>query len=174
MAVDLRTDRLTFRESRIDRVRHRIVGITSVGARDPSVHAPCHLSDLRLLDDRAFQAAAATFPTTFLHGDLYGLNVLSEPSGGVLVIDWGTARVGPGMFDIAMNAPSKTSPSLLAYQAEWARIGGCHRLFDLEFDWCQILINTMFAGTVARRSSVPDALAMLDVAEAALARFHGV
>lgn len=126
----------------------------------------------RLLDNRAFQAAARVFPATVLHGDLYGLNVLREPSGAVMVIDWNTARVGPGMFDIVMSAPSMTSPVLLAYQAEWTRIGGAQRPFDLEFDWCQALINTMFAGTVARRGSVLDALVMLDVADAALTRFR--
>lgn len=127
----------------------------------------------RLLADKAFREAAYTFPATVLHGDLYGLNVLREPAGAVMVIDWNTARIGPGMFDIAMGAPSEVSTSLLAYRAEWARIGGAQRPLDLEYDWSRALISTMFAGTVAQRSSIRDALAMLDVAEVALARLRG-
>lgn len=126
----------------------------------------------RLLADRAFRAAAESFPTTVLHGDLYGMNVLRDPSGAVLVIDW-TGRIGPATFDIAMGTSSIASPAYLAYLAERTRIGGTQPQLAREYDWSRTLVSTMYAGAVAGRGSVLDGLEMLQIADAAYARFTG-
>jgi len=126
----------------------------------------------RLLCDQEFLADLDTFPATVIHGDLYGLNVMRDESGAVMVIDWNAARVGPGMFDIAMGTPSGTSPLAEAYRAEWHRTAGHERALDVELDWSMALVNTMFAGAVAGRGSVNDASAMLDIGEAAHKRLH--
>lgn len=125
-----------------------------------------------LTGDARFVATLDTFPATVLHGDLYGLNVLQTDSGDVMVIDWNTARIGPGMFDIAMGTSSPDSSLAKTYIAEWRRIGGPRRDLDVEFDWSATLINTMFAGAVAQRGSLSDAIAMLDTAAAARSRLH--
>ena len=124
----------------------------------------------QLLTDHVFLELVETFPATVLHGDLYGLNVLREPSGAVMVIDWNTARVGPGMFDIAMSAASESSPLLEAYLTERAKLGHGQQAFGVELNWAFTLINTMFAGVVAQRGSIHDAHSMLDLARATHAR----
>jgi hypothetical protein len=70
-------------------------------------------------------------------------------------------------FDIAISVSTATSPSLYAYEAERSRFGGLPRDMTTEFHWSLGLIDTIFAATVAQRSSLQDATAMLDAAEAA-------
>lgn len=169
MAHHARTDQLPLHQALTDFLPASLVALPPSSAGDEFRTCAAAQAE-QLLADHAFLGAVETFPATMLHGDLYGLNVLREPSGALMVIDWNTARIGPGMFDIAMSGASASSPLLNAYLAERARLGGGQRAFDVELNWALTLINTMFAGVVAQRGSIHDAHAMLDIAQTTHAR----
>lgn len=57
------------------------------------------------LGDLAGPAGAAAerlaeLPPTIVHGELYAPNVLIRPDGRACLLDWETAAVGPGLFDL--------------------------------------------------------------------------
>jgi hypothetical protein len=121
----------------------------------------------RLLADPTFVEAPVRFPATLLHGDLHGLNVLRprSPATGLpdaIMIDWNAARVGPGMFDVAITEPSLDAPGARAYVDEWRAVGGPDRDFEAEFAWAATLINTLYAVVVADRGDPPAATQMVD------------
>ncbi|WP_195909130.1 aminoglycoside phosphotransferase family protein [Microlunatus sp. Gsoil 973] len=129
-----------------------------------------------LADDEAFCAAADGFDRTLLHGDLYGLNVL-QPSGREplpLIIDWGAARIGPAMFDVAMTT-GYDSAGRRAHDRGWAEISGAEpdpEENELAHAWSTALISAMFAGTVAARSSAADGEQLIIAAEDSVQRFR--
>lgn len=121
----------------------------------------------RLLADATFINAPGRFPATLLHGDLHGLNVLRprSPATGLpdaIMIDWNSARVGPGMCDVAMTEPSLQSPGTRAYLDEWQAVGGPDRDFEAEFVWASTLLNTIYAVVVADRGDPAAAIDMVD------------
>lgn len=129
----------------------------------------------RLSGDPAFRDQVDHFTPTFLHGDLYGLNVLRPGSDGTrpMIIDWNCARIGPAMFDVAMTA-AYDSPARRAHDQGWADVAGTlpDRAEDeLAHAWSVALINAMYAGVVAVRASVSDAETMIGTGELAAARF---
>ena len=65
-------------------------------------------------------------PATLLHGDAYGLNVVVAEQERVppRLIDWGGARVGPIMLDVAMTV-ERSSDGLSAYLRAWQDVAGC-------------------------------------------------
>ncbi|MBO0811328.1 MAG: aminoglycoside phosphotransferase family protein [Microlunatus sp.] len=130
----------------------------------------------RLAGDTRFRAAVEQFTPTVVHGDLYGLNVLQPagPESEPLIIDWNAARVGPAMFDVAMTS-DYDSPARRAHDRGWAEIAGSPPDPDENAQahaWSSALINAMYAGTVAIRSSGPDAVGMIVKAEVAVCTFH--
>lgn len=121
----------------------------------------------RLLADATFVDAPGRFPATLLHGDLHGLNVLRprSPAAGLpdaIMIDWNAARLGPGMFDVAMTEPSLDSPGTRAYIDEWQAVGGPDRDFEAEFGWAATLVNTIYTVVVADRGDPAAAAQMVD------------
>ena len=130
----------------------------------------------RLMADADFGGCVAEFTPTMLHGDLYGLNVL-QPCGAdplPMIIDWNAARIGPAMFDVAMTAPYD-SPARRAHDDGWAEVAGAppdRTENELAHAWSAALINAMYAGTVAVRSSARDAERMIMNAEQAARTFR--
>lgn len=129
----------------------------------------------RLREDRNFRDHVDHFTPTFVHGDLYGLNVLRPGRDGTepMIIDWNCARIGPAMFDVAMTS-TYDSAARRAHDQGWAELAGTlpdRTEHELAHAWSAALINAMYAGVVALRASVPDAETMIDAGEAAAARF---
>lgn len=129
----------------------------------------------RLAADLRFMTAGELFPSTMLHGDLYGLNVLlPTPSDPLpLVIDWNTARYGPAMFDVAMTAPYDSAARRAASDG-WAAVTGSRpqrQLEELSHAWCSTMLNVGYSGVVAWRSSAADAEKMIIDAERDADRF---
>ncbi len=130
----------------------------------------------RLLADASFVEAPARFPATLLHGDLYGFNVLrpqppADDLPDAIMIDWNTARIGPGMFDVAISEPALDSPGARAYVDEWRALAGPERDFEAEFVWASTLLNTFYAVVVADRGEPHVAAQMVDRAELTYARY---
>ncbi|SDS08488.1 aminoglycoside phosphotransferase family protein [Microlunatus soli] len=129
----------------------------------------------RLAADPRFMNAGELFPSTLLHGDLYGLNVLLPGPGDPLplVIDWNTARYGPAMFDVAMTAPYDSEARRAAGDG-WTAVTG-HRPApareELSHAWCSTMLNLGYSGVVAWRSSAADAEQMIIEAERGADRF---
>ncbi|WP_188896974.1 aminoglycoside phosphotransferase family protein [Microlunatus endophyticus] len=134
-----------------------------------------HLLD-RLATDADFGSCVAGFTPTVLHGDLYGLNVLRStgPGSVPLIIDWNAARIGPAMFDTAMTSAYDSS-ARRAHDQGWAEIAGAspdESENRVAHAWSSALINAMYAGTVAVRSSARDAEQMIMIAEESLRTFR--
>jgi hypothetical protein len=80
---------------------------------------------------RGFDAVVsrlAAWPASLLHGELYPSNVLVE-RGGVRVIDWEMAGVGPGVLDLAALTAGGWSADerarlVRAYHRTWTAGGG--------------------------------------------------
>jgi len=129
-----------------------------------------------LADDADFRTCVDRFTPTLLHGDLYGLNVLRAAAPGSLpmIIDWNAARIGPAMFDVAM-ASAYESSARRAHDEGWVEIAGSPpdpTENELAHAWSAVLINAMYAGTVAVRSSAPDGARLITTAEEALPAFR--
>lgn len=118
--------------------------------------------------DRLFYAALDLLPSTFLHGDVYGLNILAADAGSPpKLIDWGSARIGPAMLDVTAG---RRSDGAGAYRAAWHEVTGKPLdpwLFELDHAWSTVFSNGMFIGAVAERFGDEPAAAMLDEAELA-------
>lgn len=139
-----------------------------VGER--SKHRAAMLTE-RMLDDQGFRRLGEHMRATFLHGDFYGLNVhLPGPQdASPLVIDWGCARIGPAMFDVAMVV-GWDSDERRAHDGAWATATG--RFPDseearLSHAWARALTQVMFAPVVALRGAPDSASDMVDGAERA-------
>jgi aminoglycoside phosphotransferase (APT) family kinase protein len=129
-----------------------------------------------LAADEEFCTAVADFTPTLLHGDLYGSNVLqpTDQESSPLIIDWGAARIGPAMFDVAMTS-SYDSAARRAHDDGWAEIAGSAPdpgENELAHAWSEVMIRAIFAGTVAVRSSVADGEQMIIGAETAVTGFR--
>ncbi len=140
---------------------------------------PVHDRALDLLhrwsDDERFYAGLDVLPATLLHCDVYGLNVVVPDDEGAppRLIDWGSARVGPIMLDVALSA-ERSSAGFFAYLRAWEDVAGCPLdpwQAAAGHAWATALSNAMFVGTVAERFGPMHAEEMLDGATAALDRF---
>lgn len=140
---------------------------------------PVHDRALDLLQrwshDERIQAGLHVLPATLLHGDVYGLNVVvaDDEAGPPRLIDWGNARVGPIMLDVALSADA-SSAGFSAYLRAWEDVAG--RPLDpwqaeAGHAWATAFSNAMFVGAVAARFGPMHAEEMLDQGEIALHRF---
>lgn len=124
-------------------------------------------------DDPRMRAGVELLPATLLHGDVYGANVLVDAGGPPRLVDWGNARVGPPMFDVAMSADIG-SVGFAAYLRAWEAASG-EPMDPWEAEaghaWTTALSHAMFVGTVAEKLGPEAADAMLLGAEAGLRRF---
>lgn len=140
---------------------------------------PVHGRALKLLgrwcDDERIPAGLHLLPATLLHGDVYGHNVVVPEDETVppRLIDWGSARVGPLMLDVALSTAA-SSAGFSAYLRGWADVAG-RRLDAWQAQaghaWATAFSSAMFVGAVAARFGPEPAEATLDRGEAALDRF---
>lgn len=120
-------------------------------------------------EDPRIARALATLPPTLVHGDVHAGNVLRSPAGAVL-IDWGSARIGPAMLDVA-NCAAPGSANHRAYLAAWERAGGSPldpELADRGFRWATVQVNVQYLGWAAEHLDPPRIAGMLDRAETAM------
>ena len=151
------------------------------GIRDAQREKPHPVHD-RALDllcrwsqDERIYTGQRLLPATLLHGDVYGPNVVvsDDEGAGPRLIDWGSARIGPIMLDVALSA-EMPSDGFSAYLRAWQDVAGCPLdpwQAEAGHAWATALSNAMFVGAVAARFGPSNAQQMLDRAEAALDRF---
>ena len=122
-------------------------------------------------DDRVAEVLAR-LPRTLLHGDVHTGNILvPAASGEATLIDWGSARTGPAMLDLA-NVTSVGSDEFTAYVRAWERSAGRPldpQAVELGYRWAALQIPVQYLAWVVS-TRPPQAVAKaLDRAEAALA-----
>ncbi|GAB3429524.1 phosphotransferase family protein [Flindersiella endophytica] len=144
-------------------------------ARAADGPSPVHDRGLECLrrwgNDALLYEGLSRLPVTFLHGDVYGLNVLVADGRPPRLVDWGSARVGPAMLDVAVGRG--TGSGLRAYSRSWQQATGTpldSPLFELDLAWSTWFTCGMFVGAVAERAGPTPAATMLDEGEAAYQR----
>lgn len=121
-------------------------------------------------NDELLYAGLARLPVTFLHGDVYGLNVLAAAGVPPRLVDWGSARIGPAMLDIAAG---RGTGGLRAYSRSWQQLTGTPLgswRFELDLAWSTWFSCGMFVGAVAERAGSDPAAMMLEEGEVARRR----
>ncbi|WP_327640902.1 aminoglycoside phosphotransferase family protein [Kribbella sp. NBC_00482] len=93
----------------------------------------------RFVDDERLLAGLERLPVTLLHGDVHGDNVIVDDLGRPVLVDWGSARIGPPMLDVTLAA----GPSGVASYGETSELGRV---------WATAVNNAMFVGAAAQRS----------------------
>jgi aminoglycoside/choline kinase family phosphotransferase len=84
-------------------------------------------------------------PRTLVHGDVFAQNLLIQPGGRIRAIDWESAAVGLGAWDLAKLLDgwgSMKGSFLTTYLAEFERCGGKpldRDRFQRLFEHCEIL-----------------------------------
>jgi aminoglycoside phosphotransferase (APT) family kinase protein len=107
---------------------------------------------------------------TLLHGDVHTGNILVA-ADRVTLVDWGSARVGPAMLDLA-NVARADSPQFAAYAQAWERVSGTALdapTIELGYRWAALQIPIQYLAWAASTGSAERIRATLDQAEAALA-----
>jgi aminoglycoside phosphotransferase (APT) family kinase protein len=86
---------------------------------------------------------------TLIHNDVHPGNLIVSHDGCVL-IDWGSARVGPAVLDLA-NVTQQDSPAVERYRAQWRRVTG-EALAEGEveggFRWARLQIPVQYLAWV--------------------------
>ncbi|WP_157740329.1 aminoglycoside phosphotransferase family protein [Micromonospora auratinigra] len=151
-------------------------GIHEARRGDPR---PVHDRALDLLGrwshDERMLAGPRVLPATLLHGDVYGHNVVVDSADGTrpCLIDWGSARIGPAMLDVALTAGT-SSAGFAAYLRAWEE-AACAPLDRWQaaagHAWATAFGTAMFVGAVATRFGPAPVGRLLDRAGAALDRF---
>ncbi|WP_343968522.1 aminoglycoside phosphotransferase family protein [Kribbella koreensis] len=122
----------------------------------------------RFAEEERLLLGLEVLPATLIHGDVYGDNVIaSEPSPRL--IDWGSARVGPGMLDVVMAG---RRAGMAAYKEAWMKEAGTpidEWLAATGAAWATAVSNATFVGATAERS-VEVAELMVEEAEEAVER----
>jgi aminoglycoside phosphotransferase (APT) family kinase protein len=123
-----------------------------------------------MADDGRIVEILGQLPRTLLHGDVHPGNILVGADESTLV-DWGSARVGPAMLDLA-NVTDVGSPQFSAYAQAWE--DSTHQplgaaLVELGYLWAAVQIPIQYLAWVASSRSPEDVAVTLDRAEAGLA-----
>jgi fructosamine-3-kinase len=98
-------------------------------------------------EDPRIPDALEILPATLLHGDMHHGNVIVGRQG-VKIVDWGNARIGPSMFDIA-NIAEHNSLGYRRYCDTWRDItdGALDPwLAEVGYQWGTVLVNTQYLG----------------------------
>ena len=84
-------------------------------------------------------------PRTLVHGDLFASNVMVQPGQRIRAVDWESAAVGLGAWDLARLLDgwgAKMAPVLSAYLEELDGSGGREldrKVFERTFAYCKVL-----------------------------------
>ena len=119
--------------------------------------------------DHRMADALAVLPPVLVHGDVHAGNVLISQDTAVL-IDWGNARIGPAMLDVANCAPPG-SANYDTYLRAWAEITGeplNPTTAAIGAAWAAVHVNVQYLGWAAQHLDSSRVETMLDHAEAAL------
>ena len=113
----------------------------------------------------SFASAARMFPQTLVHWDVHPGNIILSSDESVL-IDWGLARMGPAMIDLA-NVVPWDSPDFRAYVEACERLSG--RNFDreaglAEYNWCRAITQLKYLPFAAKFGSSADVERMAEAA----------
>ncbi|HVL07347.1 MAG TPA: aminoglycoside phosphotransferase family protein [Acidimicrobiales bacterium] len=143
-------------------------------ARYPSPHFDRARSVLeRMADDGRIAEALEVLPRSLLHGDVHLGNILVADGDGVLV-DWGSARVGSPMLDLA-NVAGMDSPGFTAYSDSWRHATGMALdpwTVQLGYRWAGVQIPIQYLAWVVEFRPSAEVGRALDRAEAALVALH--
>ena len=102
-----------------------------------------------MADDPRMQVAAAMLPRTLVHGDAHRGNVLTGPDG-VVLIDWGNAKVAPPGLDLAvLRAQGAVDES--PYRRAFAELAGepPDELTAVETCWADVRAHVGYMGFAA-------------------------
>jgi aminoglycoside phosphotransferase (APT) family kinase protein len=124
----------------------------------------------RFAEDERLILGLEALPSTLIHGDVYGDNVIAAGlEDAPRLIDWGSARVGPAMLDVVMAA---RRGGVTAYKEAWAAKAGTPMdawLAATGEAWATAVSNATFVGAAAERS-VEVAELLVEEAEEAIER----
>lgn len=139
-------------------------------SRHPASTA-CRGLDLldRLAGDRAVLEALGRLEVTLLHGDVHPGNVLVHHDEAHLV-DWGSARIGPPMLDLA-NVINPECWQFATYRRAWEHTAGAHledTQVNLGYQWAHLQIPIQYLPWTVENRPTTEVEAALDRAEAAL------
>ena len=127
----------------------------------------------RMADDDRIAEVLGALPRSLLHGDVHTGNILVADGKGVLV-DWGSARVGSPMLDLA-NVAGVDSPGFAAYSEAWRRATGVAldpAAVQLGYRWAAVQIPIQYLAWVVEFRAPAEVEKALDQAEDALAALH--
>lgn len=143
-------------------------------ARSPGLELDRARSVLeRMADDGRIGEVLEVLPRSLLHGDVHLGNILVADGEGVLV-DWGSARVGSPMLDLA-NVARMDSPGFTAYSDAWRHATGAALdpwAMQLGYRWAAVQIPVQYLAWVVEFRSPAEVRRTLDRAEAALVALH--
>ena len=123
----------------------------------------------RMADDRRIAEVLEVLPRSLLHGDVHLGNILVADGESVLV-DWGSARVGSPMLDLA-NVAGTDSPGFTAYADAWRHGTGAALdpwAVQLGYRWASVQIPVQYLAWVVEFRPPAEVGRALDRAEAAL------
>ncbi len=124
----------------------------------------------RMADDERVGQVLARLPRSLLHGDVHTGNIVVGDTGSTLV-DWGSARIGPPMLDLA-NVTSLDAPGFAAYATAWHQSTGerlDQALVQLGYRWAAVQIPIQYLAWLVEYRSPAEVDGALDRAEHALA-----
>jgi aminoglycoside phosphotransferase (APT) family kinase protein len=127
----------------------------------------------QLLDDAVehtcVDRALGLLPATLIHGDVHEHNVLVSQDQCRL-IDWGNARLGPGMLDVA-NIAAPGSVLFNHYAHSLARrlsLQADARLMLVGYEWAQVQICTQYLPYIVRAKGLQAAFELATRMQASL------
>lgn len=123
----------------------------------------------RLAGHPAISDVLGRLEVTLLHGDVHPGNVLVHDDEAHLV-DWGSARIGPPMLDLA-NVINLASWQFAAYGRAWEHtVGACldDAQVSLGYQWAHLQIPIQYLPWTVQNRSTSEVEAALDRAEEAL------
>jgi len=118
----------------------------------PELDAAIRALEATVRDER-IDAALTLLPRTLVHGDMHPGNVILAEDGPV-IIDWGNARLGPAMLDLA-NLVSFDSENYARYLRARERASAPEsdlRLAEIGYAWATAQVNTQYLGFAAVHS----------------------
>jgi len=126
----------------------------------------------RLLEDAVEHAsvdrALGVLPATLVHGDVHEYNVLVS-GDRCRLIDWGNARLGPGMLDVAnVAAPGSALFNHYAQSLTRQNIQADARLMLVGYEWAQVQICTQYLPYILRAKGLQAAFQLATQMQASL------
>lgn len=123
-----------------------------------------------LRDSPVLFAATDDLPKTLTHGDMHPGNIILQPDGEPVIIDWGNARLAPAPLDLA-NIIAIDSPAWETYVTAHAAAGGVtgRRTLRRGYHWARAATGLMYLPWAIRHlATAPDLIRQVVAADHAL------